>query len=390
MPQYVWQSPDWPHFTFAAQELLPLLGRCRKRQGELLARARQLGFEAAHKVFAETLIEDTLKTARIEGQTLDRDSVRSSVARHLGLAQGGLPTADRHVDGLVEVLLDATRNYAQPLTAARLKGWQAALFPTGYSGIRRIAVGEYRKAEHDPMQVVSQRQGRTRVHFEAPPAARLESELDSFLAWWGSGPGNQDGILRAGIAHLWFLTLHPFEDGNGRVGRALLDMALAQDEGLGVRFYSLSSQIERERERYYSILEQTQKGTGDITQWLAWYLGCFERALERAGQVLENVTRKARIWQKLTTEDLSERQRKVVNRLLDAGPDGFEGGLTNRKYVGMTRTSRATAFRELSDLVAKGILEQNPGGGRNASYALAWDRLDQAGPYGEDESLRDL
>jgi Fic family protein len=297
--------------------------------------------------------------------------VRSSVARRLGLPTAGMPQAPRHVDGLVEMLLDATRGYAAPLTAQRLWGWQAALFPTGYSGLNKIIVGGWRQSA-EPMQVVSGPIGRERVHYEAPPAGRIETEMDRFLVWWAAPPAGMDGLIRAGLAHLWFVTIHPFDDGNGRVARAVTDMARAQDEGSGARLYSMSRQIQDEREHYYAVLEQAQKGGGDITQWLCWFLGCFEKALARSEDQVNKALARARFWQEHAGAMLNPRQVKVVNRLLEAGPGGFEGGLTTRKYKGMTKTSRETAKRDIAGLVSKGILSRNPGGGRSASYSLVW------------------
>ncbi|HLP59813.1 MAG TPA: Fic family protein, partial [Candidatus Deferrimicrobium sp.] len=337
-------------------------------QGKLLSKVQSLGLSLSRETQAEILTEEAIKTTSIEGQVLDRDSVRSSVARRLGLSTAGLPAPDRYADGLVEVLLDAAANYNKPLTAERLKGWQAALFPTGYSGLHRIRTGEWRGAE--PMQVISGPIGREHVHFEAPPADRIEEEMKRFFSWWTDSLGKIEGLLRAGMGHFYFITIHPFEDGNGRIARALTDMALAQDEGLPVRFYSLANRIMAERETYYDILEQTQKGNGDITGWLLWFLGCMERAIGYSETLVNSVLSKATFWQNYTQCTLSNNQRKVINRLLDAGPGGFEGGLTTRKYVSLTRVSRATAYREITDLVDKGILVPNPGKGRNISYRL--------------------
>jgi Fic family protein len=318
------------------------------------------------------LTEEAVKTAAIEGESLDRGSVRSSVARRLGLPTAGLPPAPRHVDGLVEVLLDATLSYNLPMTAERLKGWQAALFPTGYSGLHRIRVGDWR-ATGEPMQVVSGPVGHEKVHYEAPSGERVQAEMTRFLDWWDDPPAGMDGLVRAGVAHFWFVTVHPFEDGNGRLARALTDMALAQDEKLSARFYSLSSQVMAEREAYYAILEKTQQGDGDITAWLEWFLGCFERAVAGSETLLAGVLLKARFWQRHAGVNLTDRQRKVLNRLLDAGPGGFEGGMTTRKYASLTGVSKATAQRELADLVDQGLLRPNPGGGRSVSYDVAWE-----------------
>ena len=370
---YIWQDPDWPELRWEGAALLKSLGDCRFQQGSLLIQMRELGFEIQQQARAEVLIEEALKTSEIEGERLDPNAVRSSVARRLGLPSAGLPAIrDQHADGMVEVLLDATVNYEQKLTAARLFGWHAALLPTGYSGLHEIKIGAWRDDREGPMQIVSGPIGREQVHYEAPPADRLQSEMESFFHWLGKSLNEIDGILRAGIAHLWFVAVHPFEDGNGRIARALSDMALAQDENLPTRFYSMASQIMAERDEYYDVLEQTTKGNVDITEWLQWFLGCMSRAILRSNELLSNIMQKAQFWKQHVQTELNDRQRKAINSLLDAGPGGFEGGITNRKYAGMTHTSRATAQRELADLVAKGILRPNPGGGRSASYDLVW------------------
>jgi Fic family protein len=370
---YIWQDPDWPELRWEGAALLKSLGDCRFQQGSLLIQMRELGFEIQQQARAEVLIEEALKTSEIEGERLDPNAVRSSVARRLGLPSAGLPAIrDQHADGMVEVLLDATMNHEQELTAARLFGWHAALFPTGYSGLHEIKIGAWRDAREGPMQIVSGPIGREKVHYEAPPADRLESEMESFFHWWGKSPNEIDGILRAGVAHLWFVAVHPFEDGNGRIARALSDMALAQDENLSTRFYSMASQIMAERDEYYEVLEHTTKGNVDITEWLQWFLECMSRAIIRSNELLSNIMQKARFWKQHAQTELNDRQSKAINSLLEAGPGGFEGGITNRKYAGMTHTSRATAQRELADLVSKGILRANPGGGRSASYDLVW------------------
>lgn len=366
---YIWQRENWPRLSWNGARLLPFVSQARKAQGILLARVKSLGFDLEGQAQAAILTEEAIKTSAIEGERLNREAVRSSVARHLGLPSAGLAPGTRSVDGLVEVLLDATRDHGKPLTAARLKGWQAALFPTGYSGFSKIRAGAWRGKE--PMRVVSGPVGREKTHYEAPPGEKVAKEMRQFFSWWNSSLKNEDGLLRAGMAHFYFVTLHPFEDGNGRVARALTDMALAQDENLGTRFYSLSSQIMEEREKYYRVLEECSKGE-DITGWLTWFLECYKRAVEGAGKILANVLEKARFWQDHERTELSERQRRIVNRLLDAGQGGFLGGLTTRKYVSMAKVSRATAFREISDLLEKGILVQNPAMGRSVNYDLNW------------------
>ena len=370
MSHYIWQLASWPVFTWAAREIEVPLGRARFLQGRLLGQVHALGFAATDEVRQRFLVTEALQTSAIEGVQLDQDAVRSSVARRLGLPTAGLPPATPQTEGLVDLLFDATNRYDEPLSPDRLKRWQAALFPTGYAGLKKILVGDWRK---NPLHVVSGPIGKEKEHFAAPPPERLAAEMDRFISWFGSSAREIDGLLRAGLAHLYFVTIHPFEDGNGRIARAITDMALAQDEKLADRFYSLSGQIMQERDEYYAILEKTQKGDGEVTEWLNWYLGCFQRALERSGILLENVAIKSRFWQRVGNIPLSEHQRKVVNRLLEAGPGGFAGGLTTRKFAGLAHVSRATAYREIADLLAKEILRQNPGGGRSASYDLVWE-----------------
>lgn len=376
--RYVWQGPFWPEFRWDSTILLKPLGDCRFQQGALLAQVREFGFEIRQQAQAEVLIEETLRTSEIEGQHLDPNAVRSSVATRLGVRLAGLrPVRDRYADGMVDILLDATIHYQQRLTIEKLCNWHAALFPTGYSGLRKIRVARWRDDGNGPMKMVSGPVGREKIHYEAPPADRLEQEIKRYLDWWEKSRNAMDGIIRAGIAHLWFVAVHPFDDGNGRIARTLTDMALAQDEDLGTRFYSLSSQILEERNEYYNTLEYTGKGDGDVTVWLKWFLGCMSRSILRSKELLINVMQKARFWKRHAQTQLNHRQSKTINRLIEGGPEGFIGGLTNRKYASMAHTSRATAQRELADLVAKGILRKNPGGGRSTSYALIWDHTDQ-------------
>lgn len=369
--KYIWQSTKWPHLTWDSDALISLLGQARLTQGSLLARVKRLGFGLGTEARSDILTEEVLKTSAIEGERLDPNMVRSSVARHLGLKAAGLATPTRSVDGLVEVLLDATRGYGKEFSAARLKGWQAALFPTGYSGLHKIRAGRWRGDE--PMRVVSGPLGREKVHFEAPPGDVVEGEMKAFLSWWRSSAGGMDGILRAGLAHFYFVTIHPFEDGNGRIARALTDMALAQDEKIETRYYSLSSQIMKERSEYYDILERCSKtDSTDLTRWLVWFLQCFIRAVRHSDTIIGTVLARSDFWQDHAQDDLNERQKKAINSILEAGPGNFTGGLTTRKYVGMTKTSRATAFREISDLCDKKILRQLSGKGRSVRYDLVW------------------
>ena len=370
--RWIWQKADWPKFTWDAETLLPLLSKARFEQGKLLAQAQGLGFEIGREATLDILVEEAVKTSEIEGSQLNRDAVRSSVAKHLGISTFGLPQSTRSIDGLVEILLDATRKHDKPLTGERLKSWQAALFPTGYSGLFRIQVGEWRSWE-DPMQVVSGGMGKEVVHFEAVPSLSVKKEMEEFLLWWEKSVNQVDGLLRAGIAHFYFITIHPFEDGNGRIARALTDMALAQDEKILTRLYSLSSQIMKERKQYYETLERCQKGELDITIWLAWFLASYTRSLKNSAGLIAGILDKASFWQYFNQETLSNRQRKVVNALLDVGKGNFQGGLTTRKYSSIAKISRATAFREITDLLEKKVIVQNTGKGRSVSYDLNWD-----------------
>jgi Fic family protein len=367
---WIWQQSDWPKFRRDPGHLAPMLASARLAQGKVLGVTRLLDASLTLEAVAAILVEDGVTTAAIEGERLDPNAVRSSVARHLGLPTAGLPPPQRAVDGLVDVLLDATAHHDRALTRERLLGWQAALFPTGRSGLRAIRTGELRGAE--PMRVVSGGIGRERVHFEAPPRAGLEGELERFLAWFEAPSPDVDGLVRAGLAHLWFVTLHPFEDGNGRLARAITDMALAQDERQRMRVFSLSAQLLRERETYYTLLERTQRGGLDVTGWLAWFLTQVESAAVGAEVTVADTLAKARFWLRHQATDLSERQRKVLNRLLAAGRRGFEGGINTRKYMGLTRASRATAYRELADLVVKGCLRPTGKGGRSSGYEVVW------------------
>lgn len=368
MTTYIWQREDWPRFTWNSERLLTPLAACRKKQGDLLARAKGLGLEAGRKVQAEALTKEAVTTAEIEGVHLDPEAVRSSVARRLGLPDAGLPKADRAIEGLVDILFDAAERHDEELDADRLFGWHAALFPTGYAGLKKINVARWRPGDL-PMRVVSGPIGNERVHFEAPEGPRVPAEMESFLSWWKSCQGAMDGLLRAGVAHLHFVTIHPFEDGNGRLARALTDMAMAQDEQAPLRCYSLSAQMRKEHQGYYAALESAQKGTCDITAWLLWFLGCFSHAIDLAEHSMDKASQVARFWQRFEGARFNDRQRKVLQKLLEAGPDGFEGGLSNKKYRGMTKASHATAARDLAELVEMGVLVKT-GAGRSVRYAL--------------------
>lgn len=363
---YIHDRDGWPRFVWSNDALAGPLAAVRHQQGRLLGRMEALGFDFRAEAVLYTLTEDVVKSSEIEGEILDKEQVRSSIARRLGLDIGALAPADRHVEGVVEMMLDATQNYEAPLSDERLFAWHAALFPTGRSGMTKIIVGAWRDESSGPMQVVSGPMGRERVHFEAPAAERLPEETAAFLSWF-NGQVSHDPVLKAAIAHLWFVTIHPFEDGNGRIARAIADMALARSEGTSQRFYSMSAQIRQERKDYYTILEMTQKGDLDITGWLLWFLGCLNRAFDGAEKILANVLRKARFWEAHTGQLLSERQRKVVNRLLE----GFEGKLTSSKWAKLTQTSPDTALRDINDLVARGILIREASGGRSTNYSLA-------------------
>jgi len=367
---YIWQYPNWTDFKWDDKTLLKELAQARLAQGKLITRFQSLGMRLIEEAQGEILAKEAMKTAEIEGLKLDPDSVRSSVASRLGLPTAGLPSPGRDIEGLVDVLLDATRNYNQPLTMTRLKSWQAALFPTGYSGLSKIRTGQWRGP--DPMQVVSSPLGHEVIHSMAPPHNNLPSEIKTFLTWWKSSLLHMEGLIRAGIAHFYFVTIHPFEDGNGRIARALTDMALAQDEKSSLRIYSLSNRIMEERKDYYDVLEICQKSNGDITPWLLWFLGSFKRAVTHSNSLIANIFAKAEFWSVHAQSNMNDRQKKVVNRILSAGKGGFEEGLTTKKYVSMAKTSRATAFREIADLVMKKMLVQNPSKGRNTSYDINW------------------
>jgi Fic family protein len=370
---YIWQHPNWTsRLRWDSERLIEPLAKVRRRQGEILGKASGLRFDLELDSRASILVEEAVGTSAIEGELLDRDLVRSSVARRLGLPAAGLSPSTREVDGLVDVLFDASRNHAEPLTKGRLCSWHAALFPSGRSGLLPITVGDWRRGG-EPMRVVSGPLGHEKTHFEAPPSANVAEEMRRFFEWFAAPGEPHDGILRAAVAHFRLVTIHPFEDGNGRLARAVSDMALARDEETGVRLYSLSSRIRAERDAYYSILERTQKSDGDLTDWLWWFTGCLERAIATSDDAIDFVRAKSHFWLHHRDTVINPRQRKVVNRMLDAGPGGFEGGLTNRKYVSMARTSRATAQREIAELLEKGVLVRRPGAGRSTSYDIDWE-----------------
>ncbi|MBX7112765.1 MAG: Fic family protein [Myxococcaceae bacterium] len=362
---YVWQQSAWPSFRWRAERLLGPLAEARAKQGRLLGRMEQLGFELQREAQARAVVEEALKSSEIEGEQLDAESVRSSVAQRLGLMKGGLRPADPKTNGVVEMLLDATGGFEKPLTQQRLLAWHAALFPTGYSDLHRVRTGDWRNGAAGPMQVVSGPTGRTKVHYEAPPARRLPREMKAFLKWFNQ-PRTGEGLLRAGLAHLWFVTIHPLDDGNGRVARAIADMALAQLEDAPLRFYSLSRQIRRERKAYYDVLERTQRGGLDVTAWLEWFVGCFARAIDAADEVSGEVFRRAEFWNRHVKAPMTPRQKTVLNRFLG----NFEGKLTAKKWAALAKCSVDTAQRDINDLVERKILIKNEGGSKNTSYAL--------------------
>ncbi len=365
MSKYIHELPNWPAFTWNQDSLNPLLMKLRLQQGKLLGRMEAIGFELRAEANLETLTQDVIKTSEIEGEVLDAHQVRSSIARKLGMDISGLVPSDRHVDGVVEMMIDATQNYTTDLTKERLFSWHAALFPTGYSGMQKIVVGNWRKNEdNDPMQVISGPMQRPKVHYEAPVSGLLEKQMEQFLVWFNK-PG-LERLIKAAIAHLWFVTLHPFEDGNGRIARAIADMQLAKADDTSFRFYSMSAQIRKERNDYYFILEQTQKGSLDITIWLQWFLGCLERTYESTETTLSSVLQKAAFWKQNATVQFNKRQQLIINKMLD----GFEGKLNTSKYAKITKCSRDTALRDVTDLMEKQILMKEEGLGKNTTYKL--------------------
>ena len=393
---YLWQRPDWPQWRFDAAALAAPLAQVHRAQGMLAGRMAELGLPQRDQATLQVLTQEVITTSAIEGEALNLDAVRSSIARRLGVDIGALSPADRHVDGVVDMVLDATQHHAQPLTAERLFGWHAALFPTGYSGRVKIQTGAWRNDAAGPMQVVSGPVGREKVHFEAPPATALPAETAAFLQWFNAAPvtPTSDAIIHAGLAHLWLVTLHPFDDGNGRISRAVGDMALARAEGLSAagppqgantpqggsdprsggarghdarqRFYSLSAQIQRERKQYYDQLEATQRGTLDVTPWLSWFLGCLLRAVQGADGLLAGVLDKTQFWQRWAGTPMNPRQTLVLNHVLD----GMEGKLTNAKWAALGKCSADTALRDITDLLARGVLVRLEGGGRSTGYRL--------------------
>ncbi|MCF0216199.1 MAG: Fic family protein [Fibrobacteraceae bacterium] len=359
---YIYEFNNWTSFEYDADQILEDLGCVHRLQGELLGKMQMIGFNLQEETHYSNIVDNILKSSEIEGEKLNKDRVRSSVARKLGLQKPGVELSTRDIDGIVEMMLDATQNFQKPMTEARLFGWHAGLFPTGYSGIYKIDVGSYRKTE---MQVVSGGMGREQVHYEAPLPKNVPAEMKKLIKWMNSQK-NMDGFLQSAIVHLWFVTIHPFEDGNGRIARALSDLFLAKSDGTPLRFYSLSSQIQKERKAYYNALEITQQGDGDITLWLKWFLGCLQRALESAMKKVEDVFKKSRFWEEHSTIVFNERQTSMLNKLFD----GFEGNLTSGKWAKINDCSTDTALNDLNDLVKKGVLKRSAAGGRSTNYEL--------------------
>lgn len=362
---YLYQDKGWPRFQWDAECLVPHLSSARYKQGVLLGKMQDLGYRLKKAATLAALTEETVKSSAIEGEELNPESVRSSLARRMGLETGGTRTVDRHVEGIVEMMLDATQKYALPLTEERLFGWHAALFPTGRSGMRKITTGTWRTGE---MEVISGPEGRQKVHFEAPGPKAVGREMKAFLAWYEDKATGTEPLIKAGLAHLYFVTVHPFDDGNGRIARAITEMSLARLEDSAQRFYSMSSQIREERKAYYQILESTQKHGMDVTEWLLWFLDCLARAIGRANELTASALAKETFWRDLKEKsiEVSERQRGIINRLVN----GFEGKLTTEKWAKLTKTSHDTALRDIQDLIRKGILKQEESGGRSTAYIL--------------------
>ena len=378
MRAFIHQQDNWPEFTWNSNDFMSLLSEVRNLQGRLIGKMETLGFELRNEAILDTLTLDVIKSSEIEGEFLNPDQVRSSIARRLGMEIAGAVESDRNVEGVVEMMFDATQNCFAPLTAERLFDWHAALFPTGRSGMYKITVADWRKDTTGPMQVVSGAMGKEKVHFQAPDSELMEKEMHRFIEWFNND--KIDLVIKAAIAHLWFVTIHPFEDGNGRMTRALTDMLLAQSDKSNQRFYSMSAQIRLERKQYYEILEKTQKGTLDITNWIIWFLKCLINALKSTDSILTRVLFKAEFWQKHMDTAINERQRNLLNKLMD----GFEGKLTSSKWAKIAKCSKDSAVRDINDLIEKGILKKEAAGGRSTNYELigmpAGNRVDGSAP----------
>lgn len=364
--KYIYQYKNWTNFTWDHHSILPLLAKVRHMQGKLTGKLEALGFELRKEALLKTLTEDVIKSTEIEGELLNPEQVRSSVAKRLGMNIKGLVHSDRHVEGVVEMMLDATQNYSRPLTKKRLFSWNSSLFPVEKDALKKIITGKWRKDTTGPMQVISGPMGKEKVHYEAPPSKNLEKEMHSFLEWFNA-ENDLDAVLKSGVAHFWFVTLHPFEDGNGRIARAIADMQLARADGSSQRFYSMSARIRLERNEYYRILEKTQKGAPDLTEWLHWYLHCLNESLKATDTILKSVLAKAQFWEKHRHTYFNDRQKKIINKLFD----GFEGKLNTSKWAKITKCSTDTALRDIQDLVDKKVLKKENAGGRSTSYFMA-------------------
>lgn len=371
MRTYIHHHRHWPHFTWDNEALLTLLGSVRNLQGKLIGKMEALGFDMKHEAVLDTLTLDVLKSTEIEGERFDPEQVRSCIARQLGLDTVGLVPSDRNVDGMVEMMLDATQYFDKPLTAERLFDWHAALFPTGRTGMYKIDVGTWRKDETGPMQVVSGGIGKERVHFQAPDASKLDAEMTAFMNWFNADD-NLDPVLKAALAHLWFVTIHPFDDGNGRMARTITDMLLAKSDGSSQRFYSMSAQIRIDRKAYYLLLENTQSGGLEVTGWIQWFLTCLSNAIKASDYTLAKVLSKSNFWKTHSMTTLNDRQRVLLNKLLDS----FEGKLTSSKWGKIAKCSADTALRDIQDLVQKGMLQKEAAGGRSTNYELIYPVLE--------------
>ncbi|HKJ40803.1 MAG TPA: Fic family protein [Sunxiuqinia sp.] len=364
MKAFIYQQDNWPEFKWTSDEFVDLLSEARNLQGRLVGKMESLGFDLRKEASLETLTMDVLKSSEIEGEFLNQDQVRSSIARRLGMEIAGSVESDRNVDGMVDMMLDATQNCFEPITTDRLFDWHAALFPTGRSGMYKITVADWRKDTTGPMQVVSGAMGKEKVHFQAPDSSLVENEMNRFLDWFNSK--KMDLVIKSAVAHLWFVTIHPFDDGNGRIARALTDLLLAQSDNTNQRFYSMSAQIRIERKQYYEILEKTQQGNLDITAWIAWFLNCLINALKSTDSALNKILFKADFWNRHSKTLMNARQKKLLNKILD----GFDGKLTSSKWAKIAKCSKDTAIRDMNDLILKNILQKEAAGGRSTSYEL--------------------
>lgn len=373
MQKYIWQQPHWPHFTWDEKRLSKLLGQVRLHQGQLIQKMNLIVGDDLNRSRAVILEQETLKTALIEGEKYDPLSVRSSIHARLNLSVAGLPNPSRQIDGLIDVILDAVKNPSLPLKKSRLYAWHATLFPTGYSQLFKIRTGKFRDDQNGPMQVVSGILGHEKIHYQAPSASRLSDEMTTFINWWNQNHKDLDGVIKAGLAHFYLVTIHPFDDGNGRLARVITDMAIAQDDGAPYRYYSLSSEIIKRKAQYYKVLELSQKGNLDVTNWLYWFLETFLLALKSSEILLSDIFSKTSFWHKNQHITLNGRQQKLLNKIMDAGRSEFISGITTRQYMSINHSiSRSTAIRELQDLVKHKILIPNKKRGRSVSYHLNW------------------